>query len=67
MVTTSRLCRTAMLAASAALLGLAATAADTSAADLAGKRVQVIVPFSEGGGTDTWTRMMQPYLEKYLP
>ena len=67
MVTTSRLCRTAILAASAALFGLAATAAETSAADLAGKRVQVIVPFSEGGGTDTWTRMMQPYLEKYLP
>lgn len=67
MLTTSRLCRTAMFAVPAALFALATMPGQTEAADLAGKRVQVIVPFSEGGGTDTWTRMMQPYLERYLP
>ena len=67
MLITSRLCRTAMLAVSAGLFALATMPGQTEAADLAGQRVQVIVPFSEGGGTDTWTRMMQPYLEKYLP
>lgn len=66
MFTVSRLCRTALLAVPAMLFALA-IGGQTQAADLSGKRVQLIVPFSEGGGTDTWTRMMQPYLEKYLP
>jgi hypothetical protein len=41
--------------------------AASAAADFSGKRVTIIVPFSEGGGTDSWTRMMAPYLEKTLP
>lgn len=53
------------LLVSAAALGLAANAA--GAADFTGKRVTILVPFSEGGGTDSWTRMMVPYLEKSLP
>lgn len=68
MLISPRLFRTAALAASAAVLGLVMMAGtQAKALDLAGKRVTLIVPFSEGGGTDTWTRMMQPYLEKYLP
>ncbi|MPY74197.1 MAG: hypothetical protein GEU87_08040 [Alphaproteobacteria bacterium] len=68
MLISPRLFRTAALAASAAVLGLVTMAGtQAKALDLAGKRVTLIVPFSEGGGTDTWTRMMQPYLEKYLP
>lgn len=53
------------LLASAAALGLTMTAA--GAANFAGKRVTILVPFSEGGGTDSWVRMMVPYLEKTLP
>jgi hypothetical protein len=53
------------LLVSAAALGL--TAAAAGAADFSGKRVTILVPFSEGGGTDSWTRMMVPYLEKTLP
>lgn len=68
MLISPRLFRTAALAASAAVLGLVTMAGtQANALDLTGKRVTLIVPFSEGGGTDTWTRMMQPYLEKYLP
>lgn len=52
----------------AAALGVTAgTATTTMAADFTGKRITILVPFSEGGGTDSWTRMMSPYLEKHLP
>jgi tripartite-type tricarboxylate transporter receptor subunit TctC len=61
------LCRGLMLAATVLIFGLTSVANEARAVDLAGKRVTLIVPFSEGGGTDTWTRMMAPYLEKYLP
>jgi len=44
------------------------TARDAQAAvDLKGKRISVIVPFAEGGGSDIYARMMAPYFEKYLP
>ncbi len=33
----------------------------------AGKRIEVIVPFAPGGGSDVYIRSLQPYLEKYLP
>jgi hypothetical protein len=38
-----------------------------AAVDLSGKRISVIVPFAEGGGSDIYARMMAPYFEKYLP
>jgi tripartite-type tricarboxylate transporter receptor subunit TctC len=57
-----------MLTASAALLGLATIAGTAAqAADFSGKRITVVVPFSEGGGTDSYSRFMAPYFEKYLP
>lgn len=34
--------------------------------NLSGKRVTWIVPFEEGGGSDTLARLFQPYLEKEL-
>jgi putative tricarboxylic transport membrane protein len=62
------LCRRAMLTASAALLGLATIAGTTvQAADFSGKRITIVVPFTEGGGTDSYSRFMAPYFEKYLP
>jgi len=64
-----RLIRTVTtLAASAAVFGLVAMASTNAAAvDFSGKRIAVIVPFSEGGGTDSYSRFMAPYFEKYLP
>jgi tripartite-type tricarboxylate transporter receptor subunit TctC len=32
----------------------------------AGKTIEVIVPFREGGGTDVWMRVMAPYLQKHI-
>jgi len=32
----------------------------------AGKSIEVIVPFKEGGGTDVWMRVMAPYLQKHI-
>lgn len=68
MVTKPKLHRTVMLAASAFALGLATVAGTAAqAADFSGKRITVVVPFSEGGGTDSYTRFMLPYFEKHLP
>jgi tripartite-type tricarboxylate transporter receptor subunit TctC len=38
-----------------------------SAVDFSGETIEWVVPFSEGGGTDVWTRFYAPYLSKYLP
>ena len=35
--------------------------------DLSGKKVNIVVPFKEGGGTDTYARLFAPFLSKYLP
>ncbi len=35
--------------------------------DLSGKKVNIVVPFKEGGGTDTYARLFAPFFEKYLP
>jgi tripartite-type tricarboxylate transporter receptor subunit TctC len=56
------------LAVSAFALSLGLTAAnEAQAVDYKGKRIRVIVPFNEGGGTDSLTRFLQPYFEKHLP
>jgi len=44
---------------------LAATAAQP--VTFAGKRIEIIVPFSPGGGTDVYVRALAPHLEKQLP
>ena len=53
----------------AALIAVAAAAgaAVAAAADFSGKKITVIVPFSEGGGTDGYSRLMAPYFQKHLP
>jgi len=33
----------------------------------AGKTIEWIIPFKEGGGGDTWARFNAPFLSKYLP
>lgn len=60
---------TGMLAAGALAVGIAAVPLQQAmaAADFSGKKVRIIVPFSEGGGTDSLTRALVPYMEKYLP
>jgi tripartite-type tricarboxylate transporter receptor subunit TctC len=52
------------ITAVAAAVGMAAPAA---AVDFAGKRVELLVPFGEGGGADVWGRFMAPHLQRHLP
>lgn len=37
------------------------------AADFSGENIEWIIPFSAGGGSDTWARFNAPFLSKYLP
>jgi tripartite-type tricarboxylate transporter receptor subunit TctC len=48
-----------------ATVGLAPAGA--YAVDYTGKKVSIIVPTKEGGGSDSFGRIFQPFLEKYLP
>lgn len=45
------------------------TVAETAAqkVDFAGKRVELIVPFPPGGGSDVYSRALGPFFEKHLP
>jgi tripartite-type tricarboxylate transporter receptor subunit TctC len=55
-------------AVAAFVLSLGITSApEAEAVDFKGKRIRVIIPFNEGGGTDSLARFMQPFLEKHLP
>jgi tripartite-type tricarboxylate transporter receptor subunit TctC len=48
-------------------IALAATQSSAHAADFAGKRIDVLVPFAPGGGSDVYARALQPYFQKHLP
>lgn len=51
----------------AALMTLVPVGAAAAGVDFSGKTITVIVPFSEGGGTDGYSRLMAPYFQKHLP
>ena len=49
-------------------LGLASGAASAGEqVSFADKRIEIIVPFAPGGGTDVYVRAIAPHLEKHLP
>ena len=56
-----------------AVLGLAAGAAIAAAgpafaqASFEGETIEWVIPFSAGGGSDTWARFNAPFFSKYLP
>ena len=50
-----------------AALGALALTGTAMAADFAGKRIEWIIPFQEGGGTDVWARFIAPPLSRELP
>ncbi|AUG55513.1 tricarboxylate transporter [Thalassospira marina] len=56
----------AVCAAAALACGLTGTAMAQDA-DFSGDRVELIIPFGEGGGTDTWGRFWAPYFSVFLP
>jgi tripartite-type tricarboxylate transporter receptor subunit TctC len=63
--------RRTFIAGTAATAGAALTAPLDSAfaqsADFAGKTIEWVIPFAEGGGSDVWARFFAPYLARYLP
>ena len=48
-------------------LGLTPSPARAQTHDFAGRIVELIIPFKEGGGSDTWGRFNAPFLSRYLP
>lgn len=60
------LIRTA-IAALAGLLISTVSILPALAVDFSGKKITMIVPFKEGGGTDGLARLFAPYLQKELP
>ena len=51
----------------AALAALVFPGAGARAADFSGRVIEMLIPFKEGGGSDTWGRFNAPYLSRYLP
>jgi len=51
----------------AGVAGAMTIAGAASAADFSGKRVEWIIPFKEGGGSDRWARFYAPLLSEALP
>jgi tripartite-type tricarboxylate transporter receptor subunit TctC len=51
----------------ASLVLFPATQAAAQKVDFAGKRIEMLVPFNPGGGSDVYSRALAPFLEKYLP
>lgn len=54
------------LAIGLGVLTIGAASVGWAADFYAGKTIEVIVPFKEGGGTDVWARVMAPYLQKHI-
>jgi hypothetical protein len=55
------------VAIAGAVAALSALPAAAQKADFAGQRIEVIVPFAPGGGTDVYIRALAPHLERHLP
>jgi tripartite-type tricarboxylate transporter receptor subunit TctC len=51
----------------ACFAGLTVAEAAAQKVDFAGKRIEMIVPFNPGGGSDVYSRALAPFFEKYLP
>jgi len=56
-----------LILAAAVAAGLAAVPAHAQKVDFAGKRIDVLVPFAPGDGSDVYARALQPFFEKHLP
>jgi tripartite-type tricarboxylate transporter receptor subunit TctC len=55
------------LIGSVAAVSVAFTSTAAIAADFSGKRIEWIIPFKEGGGSDRWARFYAPLLAENLP
>ena len=48
-------------------LGLASAPTHAQTPNFSGRIIELIIPFKEGGGSDTWGRFNAPFLSRYLP
>ncbi|MBC7001073.1 tricarboxylate transporter [Photobacterium sp. BZF1] len=51
----------------AAISIISVSAPAVAKTDFSGKRIEWVIPFKEGGGTDRWARFIAPYLTDALP
>lgn len=65
LINTTRRGAIAMTLGAAATFGLAGSA--SAEVSFEGRTIEWIIPFSAGGGSDTWARFNAPLLSKYLP
>jgi tripartite-type tricarboxylate transporter receptor subunit TctC len=63
----SDITRRTALALTASFAGLALAGPASAQASFEGETIELIIPFSPGGGSDTWARFNAPFLSKYLP
>ncbi|MCP4637286.1 MAG: tricarboxylate transporter, partial [Methyloversatilis sp.] len=56
-----------MICVTAAMAMLSARAATAQDVDFAGQTVELVIPFSQGGGSDVWARFHAPLLARHLP
>lgn len=61
------LARNSLAAALAAAVGLAAFGGEARADYYEGKTIRIIIPFSPGGGTDTFGRLIAQHLGQHVP
>lgn len=61
------LSRAACIGIVAGFGGLPSMEAAAQKVDFAGKRIEMLVPFNPGGGSDVYSRALAPFFEKYLP
>ena len=64
---TPKLIKGATLAFAGVALTLGTVATPATAADFSGKRIEWIIPYGTGGGSNRWARFYQPRLQKHLP
>jgi tripartite-type tricarboxylate transporter receptor subunit TctC len=63
---TRQITKMSLISAAAFALALSGCASESSGGDLAGQQIRWIVSSSAGGGFDTTTRQLEPYLTKEL-
>lgn len=56
-----------LLGLTAGITGSLVGEAAAQKVDFSGKRIEMLVPFNPGGGSDVYSRALAPFLEKYLP
>ncbi|MFC7704213.1 Bug family tripartite tricarboxylate transporter substrate binding protein [Plastorhodobacter daqingensis] len=50
-----------------AATALPASFASAQGVSFAGRNIEWVIPFAEGGGSDAWARFLAPYLSRHLP